>query len=107
MQQISARQLANWLSDRERPKPILVDVREPWEFDLCHIPGSLPMPMNAVPARHPELPQDCDVVVICHHGGRSMQVAMYLQRAGYSRLYNLASGVEGWATEVDPAMRRY
>jgi rhodanese-related sulfurtransferase len=107
MQQIRARQLADWLSDGERPKPILVDVREPWEFELCHIPGSLPMPMSAIPARQPELTPDSDIVVICHHGGRSMQVALYLERQGFSRLYNLAGGVEGWAAEVDPAMRRY
>jgi rhodanese-related sulfurtransferase len=107
MQQIRARQLADWLSDRERPQPLLLDVREPWEFELCSIPGSLPMPMNSVPVRQSELPPDTDIVVICHHGGRSMQVALFLERQGFSRLHNLAGGVEGWAAEVDPAMRRY
>lgn len=107
MQQIRAQQLASWLADDQRRKPVLLDVREPWEFELCHLPGSLPIPMHLVPARQTELSPDDDIVVICHHGGRSMQVALFLERQGYSRLFNLTGGVEAWAGEVDPAMRRY
>jgi rhodanese-related sulfurtransferase len=107
MQQIRARQLAEWLSDGTRPQPFLLDVREPWEFEFCSVPGSRLMPMNTVPARQSELPTDSDIVVICHHGGRSMQVALFLERQGFARLHNLAGGVEAWAAEVDPAMRRY
>jgi rhodanese-related sulfurtransferase len=107
MQQIRAQQLAAWLADDQRRKPVLLDVREPWEYELCHLPGSLPVPMHLVPARQAELSPDDDIVVICHHGGRSMQVAIFLERQGYSRLFNLTGGVEAWAGEVDPAMRRY
>ena len=107
MQQIRPRQLADWLSDDSRNKPVLLDVREPWEFELCHIPGSLHIPMHLVPMQDGELDAERDIVVICHHGGRSMQVAMFLERKGYARLFNLAGGVEAWAADVDPAMRRY
>lgn len=107
MQQIRARQLAEWLADDSQPKPLLLDVREPWEFELCHLPDSLLIPMHTVPLRCEELDAERDIVVICHHGGRSMQVAMFLERKGYARLHNLAGGVEAWAGEIDPTMHRY
>lgn len=107
MQQVGARQLAEWLADDSRPKPVLLDVREPWEFELCRIAGSQHIPMHLVPMRCDEIEEDQDVVVICHHGGRSMQVAMFLERKGFGRVYNLMGGVEAWAEQVDPATRRY
>lgn len=107
MKQITPPQLADWLQDAARPAPVLLDVREPSEFAYCAIPGSLPMPMASVPARMQELDPDAEIVVICHHGGRSMQVAMFLERRGYATVYNLMGGVEGWACEVDPGMSRY
>ena len=93
MQQIRARQLADWLSDDSRSKPVLLDVREPWEFELCRLPDSLHIPMHLVPLRSNELKRDDDIVIICHHGRRSMQVAMFLERQGYSSLINLTGGV--------------
>lgn len=107
MQQISAPQLAQWLQDAGTDQPLLLDIREPWEFATCHIEGSLPMPMNSVPARCMELDRDTPTVVICHHGGRSMQVAMYLERQGFTNVINLAGGVAAWAHQVDPAMPTY
>ncbi len=107
MQQIRARQLADWLSDDSRSKPVLLDVREPWEYELCRLPDSLHIPMHLVPLRSNELKRDDDIVVICHHGRRSMQVAMFLERQGFRALYNLMGGVDAWAGEVDPTLRRY
>ncbi len=107
MKQITPTQLADWLQDASRPAPFLLDVREPSEFAYCAIPGAVPMPMASVPARLQELPADTDIVVICHHGGRSMQVAMFLERQGFSSLINLAGGVAQWAQQVDPAMPQY
>jgi len=107
MKQITPVQLAEWLQDASRPAPFLLDVREPSEFAYCAIPGSVLMPMASVPARAQELPDDVDIVVICHHGGRSMQVAMFLERQGFASLINLAGGVAQWAQQVDPAMPQY
>jgi rhodanese-related sulfurtransferase len=107
MQHISARQLADWLADASRPQPVLLDVREPGEFAHCHIAGAVSMPMHTVPVRLNELSPDAETVVICHHGGRSMQVAMFLEQRGFAKLHNLSGGVHGWACSVDPNMPQY
>ena len=107
MQQIRARQLAEWLADDNRPDPVLLDVREPWELDLCQLAGTQHIPMHLVPVRCDDIDPNRDVVVICHHGGRSMQVAMFLERKGFRSVHNLMGGVEAWAAEVDPTMLRY
>ena len=107
MKQIRAHQLAEWLSDASQTRPLLLDVREPWEIELCCLPDSQSMPMHSVPLRCEELNPEQEIVVICHHGGRSMQVAMFLERKGFPAVHNLAGGVEAWAVEVDPTMRRY
>lgn len=107
MKQLRARQLAEWLADKTRPAPVLLDVRESWEYELCRLENSHHIPMNLVPLRCEEINPSQEIVVICHHGGRSMQVAMFLERKGFSAVYNLSGGVEAWAGEVDPGMRRY
>lgn len=107
MRQMTPRELADWLADGTRDKPLLLDVREPAEFDICRIEGAVLMPMGSVPARMPELDPDADIVVICHHGGRSAQVCMFLERQGFAQVINLAGGVAAWAAQVDPAMPQY
>ena len=107
MRQISPAQLAQRLNDAQQPGPLLLDVREPWELEICLIEGSVAMPMGSVPARFPELDRDRETVVICHHGGRSAQVCMFLERQGFSSVINLAGGVAGWAAQVDPRMAQY
>jgi rhodanese-related sulfurtransferase len=107
MQSLTAIELAQWIGDASRPAPVLLDVREPWEFATCHIEGAMPMPMNAVPARYPELDRDAEIVCICHHGARSAQVASFLERNGFTRAINLTGGVHAWALQVDPAMPVY
>lgn len=107
MQQLSAPQLKAWLDDPERSKPVLVDVRQPWELDVCRIDGSKPVPMSAIPARFMELDRDAETVVICHHGARSYQVCMFLEHQGFTNIYNLYGGVAAWAQQVDPAMPTY
>ena len=107
MRQISPVQLAQRLNDAQQPAPLLLDVREPWELEICLIEGSVAMPMGSVPARFVELERDREIVVICHHGGRSAQVGMFLERQGFSNVINLAGGVAGWAAQVDPRMAQY
>lgn len=107
MRQIRPDQLAARLADDTQSAPLLLDVREPWEFQICHIGGSQLMPMSSVPARLAELERDRETVVICHHGGRSAQVCMFLEHQGFDKVINLAGGVAGWAAQVDPRMPQY
>ena len=107
MRNISPAELAAWLADSGREKPVLLDVRQPWEFQTCHIAESLLVPMSEIPARVGELEPREPLVVICHHGARSMQVAMFLEKQGFSAVNNLAGGVDAWARTVDPAMPVY
>lgn len=87
--------------------PVLLDVREPWEWNLCRLPGAILIPMRELPARLSELNKNAETVVICHHGVRSYHAARYLETAGFVDIVNLAGGVAAWADEVDPAMPRY
>jgi rhodanese-related sulfurtransferase len=107
MTQITPPLLQQWLADSGRKPPLLLDVREPWEYQTCRIEGSTLVPMNAIAARVQDLDPDSETVVICHHGARSYQVAMFLERSGFSRLYNLQGGVNAWADQVEPGMPRY
>lgn len=86
---------------------VLLDVRERWEFDVCHIPGSRLVPLGTLPAVAPSLPADADVVTICHTGHRSLQAAHFLRRAGVNHARSLRGGVKAWAIEVDPEMAQY
>jgi rhodanese-related sulfurtransferase len=107
MRQFSAFQLNQWLADVKRTKPVLLDVREPWEFAACRIDGSQSMPMRSVPARYHELMRDQDIIIICHHGARSYQVGMFLEQMGFTSVINLQGGVAAWARDVDPTMPTY
>jgi rhodanese-related sulfurtransferase len=107
MEQITPTELKSWLDDPTRPRPLLLDVREPWEVAICALPGSRHVPMNTIPARAAELDPAADTVVICHHGARSFQVGLFLEHKGFARVYNLFGGVDAWARSVDPAMATY
>lgn len=107
MKQLAPKDLADWLADSGRAAPVLLDVREPWEFETCHLAGAQLIPMREVPARLGELDPAQETMVVCHHGGRSLQVALFLERNGFSQVLNLDGGVDRWAQQVDPAMRRY
>ncbi len=89
------------------PHIILLDVREDNEVAICQLSGSLHIPMNLIPLRHNELPDDVPIVVYCHHGIRSMNVARYLEHVGFEQLYNLSGGIDAWAQTIDPNMARY
>ncbi len=107
MQQLTAIQLKEWLDDPAREKPVVVDVREPWELGVCALPGIKPMPMRAVPARYLELNRDAETVIVCHHGARSYQVAMFLEYQGFTKVYNLYGGMAAWSRDADPATPTY
>jgi rhodanese-related sulfurtransferase len=86
----------------------LLDVREPVEFATARIEGSVLMPMGDVPSRaHQELDPDERMVVLCHHGLRSMTVTVWLRQQGFEQVQSLRGGINAWSAEVDPAVARY
>lgn len=92
---------------QKQPAPLLLDVREEDEVRLCALPGSLHIPMNLIPLRHNELPDDIPIIVYCHHGIRSLNVARYLAHVGFENMANLQGGIDAWARQIDPTMARY
>jgi rhodanese-related sulfurtransferase len=85
-----------------------IDVREPWEFAASHIEGTIPMPMGDVPARaHQELDPDEHLVILCHHGQRSLNVTAWLRNQGFEQVQSLRGGIDAWSSEVDPSIPRY
>ncbi|HWO99393.1 MAG TPA: rhodanese-like domain-containing protein [Methylococcus sp.] len=103
MQSISPTELKQWLSTSDAP-PLLLDVREPEEFAFCHLEGSLHIPMAEMATRWRELDPTRDLVVVCHHGVRSFQVAQFLETQGFDRVINLTGGLDAWSREVDPSL---
>lgn len=86
----------------------LLDVREPWEAELCCLPGALLISMGEIPSRaHQELDPDAHIVVYCHHGVRSLSVALWLREQGFEQAQSLSGGIEAWARVVDASMARY
>jgi rhodanese-related sulfurtransferase len=88
-------------------KLLLVDVREPWEFEICRIEGAKLIPMGSIPANLQALDTDEDVICYCHHGMRSFDVAVWLRAQGVESAKSLAGGIERWSTEIDPQVPRY
>ncbi|TFY96561.1 rhodanese-like domain-containing protein [Ramlibacter rhizophilus] len=109
--QIRPGQLDDWLQAHAGQQPLVLDVREPLEvqrasvrpqgFELLHIP------MNQIPQRLAELDPARPVACLCHHGMRSLQVAMFLARNGFDEVANVAGGIDAWTLERDPDVPRY
>lgn len=106
MREFSATQLRDHLANSDTD-PLLLDVREPWEYRICRIEGSQLIPMGQLAGALKALEPNRQTVVICHHGIRSRQVAMYLDYQGFSDVINLNGGVEAWARDVDLDMATY
>ena len=106
MQNITVTELKERLEQRNN-KPLLLDVREPWEFAICHIDGSRLLPMREIPNAIQDLDIEQEIVVICHTGVRSLQVCYFLQHEGFTKVMNLSGGVHAWATTIDPQMPTY
>ena len=88
---------------------LLLDCREQDEWDFCHIDGAMLIPMSELQLRMPELDahRDAEIIVYCHHGVRSLRVAMWLQQQGFQQAASMAGGIEEWSLNVDPAVPRY
>ena len=87
-------------------RPILLDVREPWEAEIARIPGSMLIPLSSLPQRLQEIPEGGEVAIYCHHGMRSLVAGEFLAGHGYT-VMSLAGGIDLWAREIDPAIPTY
>ena len=106
MREFDAQQLERYLKDGSA-RPFLLDVRQAWEYDICHIAGSRLIPMAEIPAELDQLDKNHETVVICHHGIRSRQIGYYLEQAGFGNIINLKGGVDAWAKVIDKTMATY
>jgi rhodanese-related sulfurtransferase len=106
MREFEAEQLKDYLESAAE-QPLLLDVRQPWEYDICKLDNSLLIPMSTVPANLDQLDKGRETVVICHHGVRSRRVAYYLEQAGFTNVINLRGGLDAWARSVDVDMATY
>lgn len=88
-------------------KPVVVDVREPWEADIAKIEGATLMPLGEFVEHAKALDPAQPVYVYCHHGGRSLQATMWLRRNGFDKATNVKGGIDAWSMEIDPAVARY
>jgi rhodanese-related sulfurtransferase len=104
--EITVDQLKQQLAS-EHP-PLLLDVREPWEYATAQIPNSTLIPMNEIPARaFNELDEDQSIAVLCHHGARSLSVANWLRQQGFSKAQSVAGGIDLWSRAIDATIPRY
>jgi rhodanese-related sulfurtransferase len=106
LSKLSVTELKAWL-DSEEAKPLIIDVREPWEGEACRLQSSVQIPMRQVPKQMSELDSGCNIVVLCHHGFRSLQVCRFLAQHGFHKLFNVTGGIDAWAQQIDPSMARY
>lgn len=107
LRQMTVQELQAALTAKSPAPPLLLDIREVWEWQLARIDGSQHLPMGEIAARVDELDKSHPTVVICHHGMRSLQVVAFLQRLGFVNLHNLQGGIDAWARDVDPAVPVY
>ena len=101
---------ASAASEEASPSPdiLLLDVREPWEVQICALPNCLHIPMGELPDRlHHAVRPDQHIVVVCHHGVRSLHVTRWMREQGYTRTQSLAGGVDAWSARIDPTLPVY
>lgn len=102
---LSPQQLQQW--QQENRDFVLLDVREDNEIRIAALANHIHISMNMIPLRHNELPDNKPIVVYCHHGIRSMQVALFLQEVGFENLYNLTGGIHAWSEQIDSTLPTY
>lgn len=112
MQQVNPSQFNDWLQQAASVgQPLVLDVRETWECQLASIAPAgcevLIMPMQTIPARLMELDKSRPIACLCHHGGRSMQVASFLEKQGFSNITNISGGIHAWSNQVDASVPVY
>lgn len=107
MKRLTPAELAEWLADPEQLRPILLDVREEWEFEHVSLPESHHLPLGELSHGLSHLDPQRPIVCICHHGVRSLHAARFLMHHGFADVHDLAGGIDAWAREIDPDLARY
>ena len=105
IREITPRELQTMLATGAE-RPLLLDVREPWEAEIAQLPGSMLIPLRSLPQRLQEIPASEEVAIYCHHGMRSLAAAEFLAGHGYT-VMSLAGGIDLWSREIDPAIAKY
>jgi len=105
IQQITPLQLQQKITQQADLK--ILDVREPQEFEFAHIEDSVLIPLSLIPLKVEELDRNEELVVLCHHGVRSMMACQFLAKEGFENLYNLVGGIDAWSVECDSTVPRY
>jgi len=106
MRQLSPQQVFE-LIEQSETKPVLIDVREDFENEICSIEGSIKIPLDTIPEALEELDPQQEYVLICHHGMRSQRAGMIMASHGFEKLINLVGGIDAWACNIAPEMKRY
>ena len=106
MKEHNATEINDILNNKEN-NLIILDVREKWEYDICHIKESVHIPMGQIAERKDELNMEDTIIVVCHHGIRSRMVAKFLDASGFNDVINLSGGVDSWSKEIDQSMPKY
>jgi len=105
--EITTTELSSQIANGQPKDLVLLDVREPWEYDTAKIEGSVLLPMGDIPGRLQELDPEAHIVTICHAGMRSMNVAVWLRNQGLEKVQSLRGGIDAWSREIDPNVPRY
>jgi rhodanese-related sulfurtransferase len=109
--QVLPAHLCDWFARDAQAKPLLLDVREPWEVQTASVKPQgyflKAIPMNEIPSRLSELAGYDRIACLCHHGARSQHVAAFLHQRGYLNIANVAGGIDAWSRQVDPSVPRY
>jgi rhodanese-related sulfurtransferase len=103
--EMSAEELKGLIDGGRAPQ--VLDVREPWEIEIAAFPGAIEIPMNEIPERFGELDRSALVAVLCRSGARSLRVAQFLEKNGFSSVANVTGGILAWGERIDPSVRAY
>lgn len=104
-QEITPQELQEALLDNK--KLLIIDVREPHEFNLCKISDSINFPLTILPEQWHQIDLNADIVTLCHHGIRSLKAAAFLKQKGAQHVKSLKGGIDAWTTLIDPTLQRY
>ncbi|PWW46297.1 rhodanese-like domain-containing protein [Melaminivora alkalimesophila] len=111
IEHIRPAQLPDWLARHAADRPLLLDVREPWELEVARVRPDgfelVAIPMGQLPTRVQELDPARPTACLCHHGARSLRVAAFLAQSGFEELANISGGIDAWSLERDPTVPRY